>query len=335
MDASSNPDSNAACILCNNNLQNILYTVKEMMQGTKHVFHYLECSKCGCLQLLDPPVDMGTYYAKNYYSLQQDPTSLFKPFIKGWLKKKRDRFAITGSGLLGRIINQRMPSPNIELYNLRKVGLKTSDRILDVGSGAGLLTYIFYNAGFKHISGIDPYLSKDIIYDNGLKILNKPLADVTENSWDAILFHHSFEHMENPRLVLQQVYRLLKPGGKCVIRIPTSSSYAWQHYRENWVQIDAPRHYFLYSIPGLELLAAETGFTFQYLADESTSFQFTGSEQYKMGIPLHGDQRSFFEGNSKLFNKEQLYTFQKTSNDLNAKREGDSISVLLTRKNYI
>jgi len=38
------------------------------------------------------------------------------------------------------------------------------------------------------------------------------------------------------------------PGGWCVIRIPTVSSFAWEHYREQWVQLDAPRHFFLHKV---------------------------------------------------------------------------------------
>ena len=68
-----------------------------------------------------------------------------------------------------------------------------------------------------------------------------------EGQWDVIMFHHVFEHLEDPFGMLRACWRLLSDAGCCLLRIPTVSSYAWKHYGGNWVHLDAPRHFFLHS----------------------------------------------------------------------------------------
>lgn len=57
------------------------------------------------------------------------------------------------------------------------------------------------------------------------------------------MFHHSFEHIADPFETLCSVRRLLS-SGTCLIRIPIVDSWAWENYGVNWIQIDAPRHFF-------------------------------------------------------------------------------------------
>src|SRR5256885_2327700 len=81
-------------------------------------------------------------------------------------------------------------------------------------------------------------------------------ASELDGSWNMVMFNHSFEHLPEPVQVLRRVARLLSPDGVCVIRIPVAGSYAWRRYREDWVQLDAPRHLFLHTTASLGKAAA-------------------------------------------------------------------------------
>ncbi len=59
--------------------------------------------------------------------------------------------------------------------------------------------------------------------------LNSPLADVKadicdlpfeDNSYDFILCNHVLEHIPNDTLAMQELYRILKPGGTAILQIP-------------------------------------------------------------------------------------------------------------------
>ena len=274
---------------------------------------------------------MAAYYTDGYYSTNANVEALFKPAWKAWLKGYRDAFWMTGKGWLGRHIQQRMPNKAVEMANFRHLHLSPGTRILDVGCGTGMLLYIMYNAGFKKVMGLEPYIKFDIQYKNGLHIRKGWLTDYADEPVDLIMFNHSFEHLSTPDVYLQAANRLVKPGGHLLIRIPTVSSYAFRHYREHWVQLDAPRHAVLYSRKGIELLAGKHGFRLEKMIDEGTAFQFIGSEQYLLDIPLYGDQRSWFEGNASLFNSSQIKDFELRARQLNESGEGDSIAVTFVK----
>ena len=72
--------------------------------------------------------------------------------------------------------------------------------------------------------------------------------------FELIMFHHCFEHMEQPFGILEKVYSILRDKNSyCMIRIPISTCYAFERYNENWVQLDAPRHFFLHSPNSMEI----------------------------------------------------------------------------------
>ncbi len=323
---------NFTCSICGNYADNKVWKAREMMLGLRDEFEYVECANCGCLQIRNIPENLAKYYPKNYYSLNDDPSLFFKGTFKAWLKKQRDYFAITGKGFVGKFVQSKMPNHSIELFNFRHIAIKKSAKILDVGSGTGIIPYVFKNAGFKHITGIDPYLEKDMVFNNGLTIRKQSLLDITEKDWDIIMFNHSFEHIAEPKNYLIQTAALLKPKGICIIRIPTVSSYAWQCYKENWVQLDAPRHLFLYSIKSLEILAAQTGFDYVKTSYESTAFQFLGSEQYQKDISLLNDNRSMYCGNISLFTANQINDYKAKAVRLNNEKLGDSIAAVFIKK---
>jgi hypothetical protein len=81
----------------------------------------------------------------------------------------------------------------------------------------------------------------------------------------------------------------------------------------------------------LKILAEKCGFTISSISFESTSFQFLGSEQYVKNISLKGDDNSYFNGNSFLFNIEEITKFEKLSKQLNKNKNGDSIAVVLNK----
>jgi len=92
--------------------------------------------------------------------------------------------------------------------------------------------------------------------------------------------------MDEPERVLKELYRLLKIDRYLMIRIPVLPSYAFRKYGSNWVQIDAPRHQFIYTKRGIKILADKAGFQLVDVVFDSYEIQFWGSEQYLRGIHL-------------------------------------------------
>lgn len=319
------------CRICGNEQDNESYKVKEMMYGTENEFTYFQCSKCDCLQIEEIPSDISPYYPSDYYSYSStggsDNTNV--NYLKRLLIKHRDRYAAFGRGMIGKLIYQKYPIGKFK--GLSQLRLKKNTAILDVGCGSGAFLKDCSEVGFNNLLGIDPFNETNLKYVSGLQILKKDIENVS-GKWDLVTFHHSFEHIPDQIKTLERVFELLNPTGHCIIRIPTVSSYAWQYYRENWVQLDAPRHFYLHSVKSMEILAQKTGFELSDVIYDSTAFQFWGSEQYKNGVPLRGKGSYAEDPMASMFSDEDITGFEKRSKELNFLKEGDQAIFYLRKQ---
>jgi SAM-dependent methyltransferase len=187
--------------------------------------------------------------------------------------------------------------------------------------------------GFTQLLGIDPHLNSEIKYENGLIVKNIKIDEV-DGHYDIITMNHSFEHVEEPLYVLQKCHNILNPGGFCCITMPVADSFAWQNYRTNWVQLDAPRHLHIHSRRSIELLASRTDFSIWRMIYNSAAFQFWGSEQYAMDIPL-ADSRSYGKNRRKsVFTYREISEFDVASKYLNALDRGDQATFILAKKSW-
>jgi SAM-dependent methyltransferase len=326
------------CRICGNERGNHCHVVKEMMFGFRDSFDYFQCTQCGCLQIARIPSDMSRYYPPSYYSLARVTPPRAAGGIRGWARVRRDAFAVVPRGVLGKILHWM--SPNEELREavakhlpgdgMALAGLRRNSRILDVGCGSGSFLRMLHAAGFRKVQGIDLFLEKTIEYGGGLRILKGSLEDCS-GEWDIIMFHHSFEHLPDPLHTLTTAARRLARRGTIVVRIPLVSSYAWERYGVSWVQLDAPRHFFLHSTKSLPEVAARAGLRVVKVTYDSTEFQFWGSEQYLRDISLY-DKSSYGQGpEGSIFSPEEIQRFKALAEELNASQRGDQAAFYLKK----
>jgi 2-polyprenyl-3-methyl-5-hydroxy-6-metoxy-1,4-benzoquinol methylase len=295
-----------------------------MMLGTRDEFNYFQCSSCECLQIANIPGDMSPYYPDTYYSfveLENTPANTIKK-VRNALMKKRDMYAITNEGILGQALYALRPFTELRALSSQKITKSSS--ILDIGCGTGHYLYKLNGYGFTNLLGADPYLKETITYKNGLTIKKADISEIT-GTYDVVMLHHSLEHMENQRETMQTIASLLNDTGFCLIRIPTVSSVPWELYRENWVHLDPPRHFFLHSHKSLTMIAEEAGLAVVSITSDATPFSFYGSEFYKRGIPAS-------EWTEETFSEAERKDFAKRAREINKSNHGDTIAVILKKK---
>lgn len=327
------PETNFhVCRICRNTGPNSIYITHEMMFGYRDPFTYFQCSACGCLQIETLPPEMSRYYPHAYYSFTPaiaQPTSAgLIARIRAALGRKRDSYALFRRGLIGAALFNLKPDDSY--HSASDIGLTTRSRVLDVGCGSGERLLALHQAGLRYLLGVDPFLEGDIVYPNGVRIRKGTIHDI-DGIFDVIMFHHSFEHLSDPIATLQSVLRIMAPDGLCLIRIPTVSSYAWEHYRESWVQLDPPRHFFLHSVESMRHLAGHVGLRVERIVYDSTAFQFWGSEQYMNDIPLHSARSHLVAPKDSIFSETDIHHFEVAARRLNAQGLGDQAAFYLTR----
>jgi SAM-dependent methyltransferase len=265
------------------------YTVREMMLGTRDRFEYSECGSCGALQRVDVELDVGPYYPSTYYAFAVTAPS--RP--RAWVRIFRSRIWLSPSSPFRAVLRLIWLHPMYEW--VRRLRPTVSTRILDVGCGRGRLLRQLSEAGYTSLAGLDPFLPPVVETPPAVRLIRASLEEA-DGEFDLIMLHHALEHIPDQQSAMRAIARLLPNGGCCLIRVPTVSSYAWEHYHEDWFQIDAPRHCVLHSIESLRRLGEASGLVLEHLEFDSTELQILWSEQYRNDVPMSVGERVFSRG---------------------------------------
>ncbi len=309
-----------ACKICGNVHNNHIHLAKERLLNLKDEFQYLECANCGCLQIIETPKDLSRFYPTEYYSFQKPKFGLSLNPVVYFLKRSLLRHYLHKFDPVGALLSLFLPHP---FHWMKPDLLNFNSSILDVGCGSGRIILSMQRSGFKNLTGIDPFLEKDLQNTANLKILKRDLFEMT-GQFDFIMLHHAFEHMDQPEQVLGKIRELLKPNGKILIRIPVANSYAWRKYRTHWFALDAPRHLYLHTTNSIQLLAQKTELKIDKIEYDSSFVQFASSEKYLRDIPYSDD--------FSMFTKKQMKNFSKEAARLNSIGDGDCACFYLSVK---
>lgn len=328
------------CKICSNANNNKIFEIREMMFNFRDTFEYLECGNCGCLQIINFPENISKYYPHgSYYSFQDDNSnnnnnnnnSITSKFsIRQVLSKKRDQYILFRDTKIGRILYKFYPRDEPFFEALESLKLNRYSKILDVGCGAGNLLYFLNKKGFKNLMGLDPFIKNG--RDGEIKIFKKEIQELDDEECDLIMFNHSFEHIYNQADALFKTSNLLSEGGSCMISMPIKTDYIWELYGTNWVQIDAPRHFFIHTLRSFNLLAKNANFNIEKIIFNSNEFQFWGSEQYERDIPLEAENSYGVNPERSIFTKNRINEFEYRSKELNEEKMGDQAIFILKSK---
>jgi SAM-dependent methyltransferase len=149
----------------------------------------------------------------------------------------------------------------------RKVALITklnSERkgsLLDYGCGTGHFLAGAKNTGWQ-VTGLEP---NDLARQDAATRVGQPiqepgaLATLPASSFDVITLWHVLEHVHTLNETLDQLLRVLKPGGKLLVAVPNVESLDAQHYRQDWAAYDVPRHLYHFSPATMRRLLSRHG----------------------------------------------------------------------------
>jgi len=99
--------------------------------------------------------------------------------------------------------------------------------LLDFGAGTGHLIQRLQKLKRFRITTTD-LMDRPSCLDDSIKWfradLNEPIG-TGDNSFDVIVSAEVIEHLENPRAVIREWFRLLRPGGKLIFSTPNNESW--------------------------------------------------------------------------------------------------------------
>jgi SAM-dependent methyltransferase len=140
--------------------------------------------------------------------------------------------------------------------------LAPGSRVLDVGCGRGVILGPLADRGFE-VHGFEISEAAARGADPRAAIRVAPSLDAAgydASRFDEVVIWHVLEHMDDPRGALEEVHRILAPGGRLVVAVPNFSSLQARFAGAAWFHLDLPRHLFHLPLPALRHLLEATGF---------------------------------------------------------------------------
>lgn len=138
---------------------------------------------------------------------------------------------------------------------------RTKGHLLDIGAGTGAFASYMITKGWE-VTGLEPDEKARKVAAATHKIQLLPadeLFSLPEKQFDAITLWHVLEHVHQLKEYLEQIQRLLKPGGGLFIAVPNYTSYDALRYNRFWAAYDVPRHLYHFSPEAMKVLVERNG----------------------------------------------------------------------------
>lgn len=209
-------------------------------------FDVFSCHNCGLLATDTTGVNLADYYPEGYRAHNT------KEYVrKGIIDRIHDWYLAT---------SEQFMEPDI--VEIVESNLATG-RVLDVGCGDGSLLGELQSRKYD-VSGCD-------VSENAVSAVRDRFKfDVRRgelhelgyepDSFDAIVFNHSFEHVDKPHEYLSVVDRILNEGGIVVVNIPNADSLERLVFGPRWTDLDVPRHVYNWTPTALDAIFETYGF---------------------------------------------------------------------------
>ena len=235
--------SGEPCVLCGKPVSEPVFQVTpEGMDGTHapRTFTLLRCDSCG-LVMTAPRLDQAElepYYRPEYWGRADADNP-------DWVR--RDQAPRTAF-----------------LERFRREG-----RLLDVGCGLGLFLLALDPARWERLGlEVMPAAYQRAARRLGAdRIVTAELtaAEFPPEHFDVITFWDALEHLPDPVRALKAAFRLLRPGGLVLLRLPNSASYAARRFRQDWYELAIPYHAYHFTPATLTRALEATGFRVRVL----------------------------------------------------------------------
>lgn len=140
---------------------------------------------------------------------------------------------------------------------------RRTGELLDIGFGSGILMDEAARQGWKPFGTEVSATACDHARGNGHDVFHGELraAGFEAGRFDVVAASEILEHLAEPQAELNEIARILRPGGLLWATTPSARSLSFRLMGSRWTTISPPEHTQLYSVKGARLMLECAGFT--------------------------------------------------------------------------
>ena len=108
---------------------------------------------------------------------------------------------------------------------ISKMNLYPDSEVLELASGTGYFLSRLHKLGFSRLSSVETDMNT-YAYEGVRPVqvdLNTGFSENFDKKFDLIIAIEIIEHLDNPRQFLEEIQKLLKPGGQLIVTTPNIS----------------------------------------------------------------------------------------------------------------
>lgn len=162
------------------------------------------------------------------------------------------------------------------ILELTQPFLSKDARVLDVGCASGRMMEVLRDRGYTQLTGMD--ISEHAVQETTRKGFEdvheanlQEGVSLSEGAYDAVFMLDVIEHFTRPYDALQEVRRLLAPGGVLVVTTPNSNSVLRYVLGKRWALADKS-HVFYFTPFSLGYLLGKVGLRVRSLHTRSYNY---------------------------------------------------------------
>lgn len=249
--------------------------VNKCMVNQPNTLPELKCSICGGILAVGETGIFDTRFGiKAEYSLrhcrvcglettvpaprQNDLRQLYEDFYNFSGQKTSGYTALRESFMFSAIYRFWLAIDGDISFHLQK----GSGRLLDVGCNEGRGLEFYKRNGFE-VEGLElNQVAAEAARARGFTVYTDEIESLkADDAYDVVVLSNVLEHSLDPKDMLLQVKRLLKPGGRIWISCPNNRSWLRVLFGRYWINWHVPFHLWHFSAVSLTRLLDEVGFS--------------------------------------------------------------------------
>jgi 2-polyprenyl-3-methyl-5-hydroxy-6-metoxy-1,4-benzoquinol methylase len=270
---------NVNCNLCHHSDATLVYQVSDwLFNKSENISRLVRCDNCGLVYQNPRPAEdeIGKFYPPEYELFEVEKE-----------KKKTSR------------LMQRVMQYGIEKRRRVVMREKNGGALLDVGCATGIFLETMQKSQQWELKGVEisDHAASIAREQKNLDVITGTLeqAKFSDGQFDVVTLWDVLEHLHDPASNLQEIHRIMKPGGVIVLRVPNGGSLDARLFGPYWAGLEPPRHLFIFDQKTLTAFLINAGFKVKRISCEIGSYPtFVLSLRFWMtgrGVPSERGKR--------------------------------------------